>query len=183
MSAASRPSPLATCTLEVEACCATARPADGGATFAVGTYTLVDQQHRTGVLYFFDATAVGDTGLQVCCACNPACGAAFSRSHASQPVAQVRTSGIFDARWGPADAVALACSDGTVALCTAPSAPEAPLVSCALGGEPAASMCTSVDWRGAAGELVACGQDGRAHLLQLREARATCAVAAAVALT
>jgi hypothetical protein len=66
MSAASRPTPLATCTLDVEACCATARPADGGATFAVGTYTLVDQQHRTGVLYFFNAAAaVCDTGLQV----------------------------------------------------------------------------------------------------------------------
>lgn len=56
-------------------------------------------------------------------------------------------------------------------------------MTCALGGEAAASMCTSVDWRGSAGELVACGQDGRAHLLQLREARAARAVAVASMLT
>ena len=65
MLAVDRPAALATCTLDLEACCATARPADGGATFAVGTYTLVDQQRRTGVLYFFDAAAVCTTGLQV----------------------------------------------------------------------------------------------------------------------
>jgi len=64
MLAVDRPAALATCTLDLEACCATARPADGGATFAVGTYTLVDQQSRTGVLYFFDAGAC-NTGLQV----------------------------------------------------------------------------------------------------------------------
>ena len=65
MLAVDRPAAVATCTLDLEACCATARPADGGATLAVGTYTLVDQQRRTGVLYFFDAAAVCTTGLQV----------------------------------------------------------------------------------------------------------------------
>jgi len=66
MLAVDRPAALATCTLGLEACCATARPADGGASFAVGTYTLVDQQRRTGVLYFFDAAAtVCTSGLQV----------------------------------------------------------------------------------------------------------------------
>jgi len=174
MSTARRPSPLASCTLEVEACCATARPADGGASFAVGSYTQVDQQHRTGVLYFFDAALVSrDTRLQVPCALLPL---PWPLLHTMltlsrlQPVAQVRTSGIFEARWGPGDGVALACSDGTVALCATPCAPEAPLVSCALCAAPEASMCTSVDWRGSADALVACGQDGRAHLLQLREA-------------
>ena len=69
--------------------------------------------------------------------------------------------------------MALACSDGTVEVCSAPCDTEAPLIRCALCSESATSMCTAVDWRGSADELVACGQDGRAHLLKLREARDT----------
>ena len=65
----------------------------------------------------------------------------------------------------------MACSDGIVELCPAPGAVEASQVSCALGSDAGASMCTSVDWRGSSDRLVACGQDGQAHLLQLREAR------------
>ncbi len=50
-------------TLDLDACCATARVADGGGTVAVGTYTLQETGTRDGILYFF-ATA-SDAPLQV----------------------------------------------------------------------------------------------------------------------
>jgi hypothetical protein len=51
-------------TLDLDACCVTARRADGGATIAVGTYTLQEHGGRDGILYFYDTTT--DAGLEVC---------------------------------------------------------------------------------------------------------------------
>lgn len=62
--AAERAQLCAAQTLELDACCATARHADGGATVAVGTYTLrPEEDARVGALYLFDTS--GSDALHV----------------------------------------------------------------------------------------------------------------------
>jgi hypothetical protein len=67
--------------------------------------------------------------------------------------------------------VALACSDGSVMACHSPRAlAPPPPTTCVLHEQAApVAMCTSVDWLDGGSSLVACAQDGRAHVIQLRE--------------
>jgi hypothetical protein len=183
-------------TLDLDACCATARPADGGATVAIGTYTLQEQGTRDGILYFFQTAAAENALVVRFCQQTPRTMAltadtcVYARVRlfvcvcvravvVAQEVGRVHTAGIFDARWGAViDVVALACADGTVAVCPMPSLTGVARTTCAMYGaqQQPAPMCTSVDWRSAS-SLAACAQDGQAHLIELREVRrgsATC---------
>ena len=63
---ASNPLLRAVRTLDLDACCATARPADGGATVAVGTYTLREGGTRDGILYFFHTAGAEDVLVVRC---------------------------------------------------------------------------------------------------------------------
>ena len=121
--------------------------AGNGGRFAVGTYTLNEAcASRSGRLYFFQ---VSDEGV--------------SETDA------LDFAGIFDVRWG-AEVAACACSDGRVVLCCPPHGALA--ASVAGGVACSTSMCTSVDWTGS-GRLVACGQDGCAHVIAVQEGGAT----------
>jgi len=128
--------------LEHNPCCVTQ---GAGEAFAVGTYTLeAGSGCRSGSLHFLSCD-----------------GEAFTEAGA------LLLAGVFDARWGAAQRVACACSDGKLVLCSAPAAAPAAVL---CEAQCSAQMCTSADWLSDS-ELVTCGQDGSAQVVQLREAR------------